>query len=155
MFDSLQPHELQPSRLLGPWDSPGKNTGVGRHALLQGIFPTQALNVGLPQCRQILYGLSRQGNPPGSVRPYKKNLGKTSTAVRGALIETYKGKGRYWRAAEELTCTPQDGWQLERHEDLGVIAFGTDGGAHCTPRKTPVSSWVREVWMTHADFGNN
>ena len=35
-------------------DSPGKNTEVGRYALLQGIFPTQRLNSGLPHCRQIL-----------------------------------------------------------------------------------------------------
>ena len=34
MFDSLGPHELWPTRLLCPWDSPGKNTGVGCHALL-------------------------------------------------------------------------------------------------------------------------
>ena len=39
--NSLQPHRLQPAKLLCPWDSPGKNTGVGCHALLQGIFPTQ------------------------------------------------------------------------------------------------------------------
>ena len=44
-------------------DSPGKNTGVGCHALLQGIFPTQGSNPGLPHCRQILYCLSHQGNP--------------------------------------------------------------------------------------------
>ena len=44
-------------------DSPGKNTGVGYHALLQGIFPTQGLNPGLPYCRQILYHLSHQGSP--------------------------------------------------------------------------------------------
>ena len=42
--DSLWPHGLQPTRLLCPCDSPGKNTGVGCHALLQGIFPTQGLN---------------------------------------------------------------------------------------------------------------
>ena len=41
-------------------DSPGKNTGVGGHALLQGIFPTQGLNPGLPHCRRILYHLSHQ-----------------------------------------------------------------------------------------------
>ena len=35
----LWPHELQPARLLCPWESPGRNTGVGCHALLQGIFP--------------------------------------------------------------------------------------------------------------------
>ena len=44
-------------------DSPGKNTGVGCHALLQGIFPTQGLNPGLPHCRWILYCLSHQGSP--------------------------------------------------------------------------------------------
>ena len=44
-------------------DSPGKNTGVDCHALLQGIFPTQGLNPGLPHCRQILYCLSYQESP--------------------------------------------------------------------------------------------
>ena len=53
---------LQPTRLLCPWSSPGVNTGVGRHSLLQGIFLTQGLNPGLPHfCRQILYQLSHQG----------------------------------------------------------------------------------------------
>ena len=41
-------------------DSPSKNTGVGCHALLQGIFLTQRSNSGLPHCRQILYHLSHQ-----------------------------------------------------------------------------------------------
>ena len=61
--DSLQPHGLQPARLLCPWDSPGKNPGVGCHALLQGIFPTQGSNPGLLGCRQILYQLSSEGSP--------------------------------------------------------------------------------------------
>ena len=38
-----------------PWNSPGQNTGLGSLALLQGIFPTQGSNPGLPPCRQILY----------------------------------------------------------------------------------------------------
>ena len=42
--DSLRPHVLQPARLLCPWNSPGKNTGVGCHAVLQGIFLNQGLN---------------------------------------------------------------------------------------------------------------
>ena len=42
--DSLQPRGLKPTRLLCPWDFPDKNTGVGCHFLLQGIFPTQELN---------------------------------------------------------------------------------------------------------------
>ena len=45
--ESLQPHGLQPGRLLCPWDSSGKNTVVGCHFLLQGIFPTQGSNSSL------------------------------------------------------------------------------------------------------------
>ena len=41
-------------RLLCPWNSPDKGTGVGSHSLLQGIFLTQGLNLGLLHCRQIL-----------------------------------------------------------------------------------------------------
>ena len=44
-------------------DSPGKNIGVGCHALLQVISPTQGWNPGLLHCRQILYHLSHQGCP--------------------------------------------------------------------------------------------
>ena len=51
------------TRLLHPWDFLGKNTGVGCHFLLQGIFPTQGLNPGLLHCRQKLYHLSHQGSP--------------------------------------------------------------------------------------------
>ena len=39
-------------------EPPGKNTGVGCHALLQGLFPTQGSNPGLPHCKRILYSLS-------------------------------------------------------------------------------------------------
>ena len=56
--DSLKPGGLWPARLLCPWDSPGKNTGVGSHALLQGIFPTQESNPRLLcflHCWRILY----------------------------------------------------------------------------------------------------
>ena len=41
-----------------PWNSPDRNTGVSCHSLLQGIFPTQGSNLGLPHCRWILYSLS-------------------------------------------------------------------------------------------------
>ena len=49
--------------ILCPWDFPGKNTGVGCHFLLHGIFPTQGSNLGLLHCRKILYQLSHQGSP--------------------------------------------------------------------------------------------
>ena len=59
--DALQPHGLHPTRLLCPWDFPGKDTGVVCHVLLQGIFPTQGSNLGLLHCRQILYRLNYEG----------------------------------------------------------------------------------------------
>ena len=52
---TLATHGLQPARLFCPWDSPGKNTGVGCHFLLQRIFLTQELNVDILHCRQILH----------------------------------------------------------------------------------------------------
>ena len=58
MCDSLRPHVLY-----SPWNSPGQNTGVGSRSLLQGIFPTQGSNPGLPNCRRMLYQLSHQGSP--------------------------------------------------------------------------------------------
>ena len=53
--DSLQPYS--------PRNSPGQNTGVGSHSLLQGIVPTQGSHPHLPNCRRILYQLSHQGSP--------------------------------------------------------------------------------------------
>ena len=51
-----------PTRLFYPWNSPVKNTGVGSHFLLQGIFLTQGSNPGLLNYQQILYCLSHQGS---------------------------------------------------------------------------------------------
>ena len=58
MSDCLWSHGLY-----SPWTSSGWNTGVGSCSLLQGIFPTQGSNPGLPHCRLILYQLSHQGSP--------------------------------------------------------------------------------------------
>ena len=55
MSDFLRPYGLKPARLLCLWDSSCKNSGVGCHALLQGIFPTQGLNWYLLHRRWILY----------------------------------------------------------------------------------------------------
>ena len=61
--DCLRIHGLQLTRLLCPWNFPGKSTGVGCHFLLQGIFLTQGSSLGLPHCRQRLYRLIHQGSP--------------------------------------------------------------------------------------------
>ena len=69
MSDSLRPLGLKPTRLLCPWDFPGRNTGVGCHALPQGIFPTQGLN---SHYRRILSPLSHLGSQQEqSIRNYK------------------------------------------------------------------------------------
>ena len=63
MSNFLQPHGLLPARFPCPWNSPGKNPGVGSRSLLQRIFPTQGSNLGLLHRKQILYCLSHQGSP--------------------------------------------------------------------------------------------
>ena len=69
------------TRLLCAWDSPGKNTGVGCHALLQGIFPTQGSIPGLLHCRWILHHLSHQGSLVGWIHSIKSPflLGRNPT----------------------------------------------------------------------------
>ena len=74
---SLRPHRQQPTRFRCPWGFLGKNTGVGCHFLLQGIFPTQGLNPGLLHCRQSLYHLSYQGTP-NSLRRSHRSLSQIS-----------------------------------------------------------------------------
>ena len=56
------PMDCSPAGSSVQGDSPGKNTGMSCHALLQEIFPAQGSNPGLPHCRQILYYLSHQGS---------------------------------------------------------------------------------------------
>ena len=60
--DSCDPMDCSLPSSFCPWDFPGKNTWVGSHSLLQGIFLTQGLNPALLHCRQILYWLSLQGS---------------------------------------------------------------------------------------------
>ena len=87
MSDSLQPHELYPARLLCPWDSTGKNTGVGCHALLQGIFLTQELNLHLLCLLYWLVG-SLTLIPPG--KPIDPKAQCSGSQV---LLQMYKAAG--------------------------------------------------------------
>ena len=60
---SIVSNSLQPHGTYSPWKPPGQNTRVGSFSLLQGIFPTQGSNPGLPHCRQILYQLRLKESP--------------------------------------------------------------------------------------------
>ena len=59
---SFVSNSLQLHRLYCPWNSLGQNIGVGSLSLLQGIFPTQGSNPGLPHGRRILYKLNHKGS---------------------------------------------------------------------------------------------
>ena len=62
MSDSVRLYGLQPARLVCPWNSPGKNSGVDCHSLLQRIILNHGSNLGLLHCRWILCHLSQQGS---------------------------------------------------------------------------------------------
>ena len=63
MLQAMKPTCLEPTRLLCPWNSPGRDTEMDCHSLLQGIFLTQGLNSCLLHHRGIFYCLSYQGSP--------------------------------------------------------------------------------------------
>ena len=96
LSDSLPPHGLQPPSLLCPWNSPVKNTGVGSHSLLQGIFMTQKFNLGLGHCKCILYHLSHQASPNArldTIKFLEENIGKTHLYInhRKTFIDSHSG----------------------------------------------------------------
>ena len=86
--NSCNPMDYSPPGSFVHGDSPGRNTGVGCHALLRGIFPTQGSNPGLPHCRQILYYLSHQGSPYNCIinnnflNPMCQYVGKVNLSLR-------------------------------------------------------------------------
>ena len=99
---TLRPWGLQPTRLLCPWDSPGKNTGVGCHSLLQGIFPTQESNPGLLYCRQTQAD-ALTSEPPGSPYP----------SYRHHLMDCYSAFPNWWLVCSDNTLNRQ--LQLHSH----------------------------------------
>ena len=104
MSDSLQPRGLQPARLLCPWDSSGKNTGVCCHYLLQGIFLTQGSNLSLSRL------LDQQADslplvPPGKPGPDKYFLFNYSS-ISCFLVSVFKFKIAFMQP-HFLEQTPQ------------------------------------------------
>ena len=87
VFDSLQPFGLQTARLLCPWDCSGKNTGVGSHFLLQGIFQASGVKPSLLcflHCRWTLYPLSNQRCP----NSYVESLIPSVAVFGGGVLRT-------------------------------------------------------------------
>ena len=129
MSNSLQPSGLQPTRLLWPWNFPDKNTRVGSHSLLLGIFPTQEQNLGLLLFRWILYSLSHHGSPE------KQESGFTEMAFKShwGVEQQQKWVKKYWLASAFspplLTATAKwpDVCGLYGQDGTNQQCQGTDG----------------------------
>ena len=91
-------------------DSPGRNTGVGRHALLQRIFPTHGSNPGLPHCRQILLSSEPSGKP--------KNIG-----VGGYPFSRESSQPKNWTRVSCITGRFFTSWTIR---DLDSILKSRD-----------------------------
>ena len=110
------PMDGSPTRLLCPWDSPGKNTWVGSHFLLQGIFLTQGLNLGLLHCRQTLYCLNHQESP---LIISSRNLIQTSICR-----QENRHKGQVTSSYLTDVSGSKDGPNLGFKEQIGFLPLG-------------------------------
>ena len=110
---------LQPHGLHSPWNSPGQNTGVGSLSLLQGIFPTQGSNLGLPTWR-ILYQLSHKGSPrilewvayPFSRRSSQPRNWTRVSCIAGGFFTNWAIPPREWLYLSELYLTGEKGSKI-------------------------------------------
>ena len=127
--DSLRPHRLWPARLLCPWHSPAKNTGMGCHFLLQGIFLTQGLNLCLLHCRRhwgsssrwYTYTLrqTRQISTGNSIKNEKnKNTSSLQWPDGPGLTHKNESKQSYVSTA---SSTQLGGWTERRSDNEGYF----------------------------------
>ena len=138
MPDSWRTHGLQPTRLLSPWDFPGKDTGVGCHFLLQGIFPTQRSNPGLLTAgrfftdwatREVCGSRNGMSIRQSFLQPY---IPQTGTPV------FWKAQARSWSLGVVEQSQGEGCCSLRR--DLWRGCEGGDCGGKCLWRK------ARQPW---------
>ena len=167
---SVMPNSLPPHKLYSPWNSPGQNTGVGSLSLLQGFFPTQGSNPGLPHCRQILYQLRPKGSPTilewvvwpfssGSSQPRNQTrvsciAGRffTNWAIREAhrLTNSYftkKVMRRYRNVFHSMICgkTPQNPpWNFLSSPQIFLpnMGFSLPSSSFQWPLWAPLLFWI-------------
>ena len=108
LSDCLQPHGIQPTRLLCPWNSPGENTWVGCHFLLQSIFPTKGLN---PHLLSLLHwqAWSLLLGPPGSpLSEWLSSKGQEITCCQGYSVQSFSHVrliATQWTAARQASLS--------------------------------------------------
>ena len=102
---SVPSNSLRSHGLYSPWNSLGQKTEVASHSLLQAIFPTQGLNPGLPQCRQILYQLSHKGSPrilEWVAYPFSSGYSQPRnwtgvSCIAGGFFTSWATRGAQWK----------------------------------------------------------
>ena len=136
------------------WNSPGQNTGVGSHSLLQGIFPTQGSHPCLPHCRRILYQLNYKGSPRilewvaypfsrGHSQP--RNRTRVSCIAGNSLLTELSGKPKTVvsvpKCLRMTSCVRYYGyitfyksmvtWNGEKGKEPAWVAKGSRGPLNC------------------------
>ena len=156
MSDSLQPHGLH-----SPWNSPSQNTGVSSCSLLQGIFPTQGWNPGLPHCRQILYQLSHKGSPRilewvdysfSTESSQPRNRTRVSCIAEGFFTnwaireDKSEVKKMYW--VLQILKTTAENWGQMSHQGLVCSPFSLSerGLKRKGERKREAAVWSESDW---------
>ena len=109
MSDSLQPHRLQPARLLCPWDSPGKNTGAGCHFLLYHIYS------------DVIFGLAKKFVQSVNVSFSKDETVGWHHRPNGHELEETPGDGE--GQGSLACCSPWGGKESDKSEKLNNIKF--------------------------------
>ena len=150
MSNSLQPYGLWPASLLCPWDSPGKNAGVGCHFLLQGIFPTQGSNLCLLCLLHWQVG-SLPLAPPG--KPFLVKAVGLFWEISGPEFQQAFSSSPHSTSLQSAWCPPSIsqllfprrlswlvGWeQTEWHLWSLLSRQGSSRGVHCSSLKAPCS----------------
>ena len=120
------PMDCKPTRLLCPWDFPGRNTGVGCHALLQGIFPTQGSNPHLLCLLLWQAGYLPLASPGKPVKPLKELLKiiqmNLETVIQSEVSQKEKNKyhilmhicGIWKNGISDLICKTEIETQMQR-----------------------------------------
>ena len=113
--DSLQPHGLK-----SPRNSPGQNTGVGSHSLLQEVFPTQGSNPGLPHCRQIFTSWATRETHATQCGQKKKKTkyrnNSYSLTAKSNLIKKWEDVNRH--VSKKTRRWPTGTWKDVQHHYL-------------------------------------
>ena len=127
-------------------DSPGKTTGVGCHALLQGILPTQGSSPGLSHCRWILYHLSHQGSPGTLERQYSESFKRGLSSTWSENLQTCKLGFKDTGARDQTDNTP---WLIENAREFQKSAY------FCFTDNTKAFDYVdhNQLWKITKEVG--